>query len=69
MLFIQKVEQFGNQFSEDYVKIMKLGTLEKVKEYINGINDQWRKILMADTYFSILQGKKVGSDFEHDQIA
>ena len=49
---------------------MNLETPEKVQEFINGLNDQRRKILMADTYFSILQGKKVGSDFdfEHDII-
>lgn len=52
MLFIQKAERFDKQFSEDYVKIMELKTPEKVKAYINGININWRKILMADTYFN-----------------
>ncbi|MFX0002684.1 MAG: hypothetical protein ACFE9C_18765 [Candidatus Hodarchaeota archaeon] len=36
----------------------------KVRNYIDNLADGKRKILVADTYFSILQGEKAKVDLE-----
>ena len=56
LLFIQKVERFGDQFFKDYTFIMDLENSDSVKKYIESLEDRKRQILVADTYFSILQG-------------
>lgn len=66
MLFLAKLERFGKQFFEDYTKIIEM-SLDKVKEYIDGLQASKRKILIADTYFSIVQGRKAKFDADQTQ--
>ena len=56
MLFAQKVEQFGEKFSSDYVKIMSCESAKEVKQLVDNVSDPQRKILIADTYFNIRRG-------------
>ena len=42
-------------------------SLDKVKEYIDGLQASKRKILIADTYFSIVQGRKAKFDADQTQ--
>ena len=56
MLFAEKVEKFGEQFSKDYVKLMSCESSEEVKKFVDNVNDSKRKILIADTYFNIRKG-------------
>jgi len=56
MLFAQKVEKFGEQFSNDYVKLMSCESPEEVKQLVGSVSDPQRKILIADTYFNIRRG-------------
>jgi hypothetical protein len=54
LLFIAKVERFGDQFFKDYTFIMELENSDSVKKYIESLSDSKRQILVGDTYFSIL---------------
>ena len=56
MFFAKKLQHFGSEFLADYKIILKNLTPDKVKKYIESLNDRKRKILVADTYFSMLRG-------------
>ena len=56
MLFAEKVEKFGEQFSNDYVKLMSCESPEEVKQLVDSVSAPQRKILIADTYFNIRRG-------------
>ena len=60
MMFAQKLQNFGEQVMEDYVAIMSMISEKKapaeVKKFIVAIEDYKRRILAADTYFSIIKG-------------
>lgn len=51
--FYQKLEQFGEKFLEDYIKIMHLKTLKEIRQYIESLPDSHRKIRIAATYFNL----------------
>ncbi len=64
MLFAQKVQTFGEQVVKDYTKIMSLissSTPVEVKKFITSIKDYKRRILTADTYFSIIKGAETNA--------
>ncbi len=51
--FYQKLEQYGEEFIEDYIKIMHLKTLKNIRKYIESISESHRRIRIAATYFDI----------------
>ena len=66
MLFAQKLQNFGEQVMEDYTAIMSMISERKtpadVKKFITAIEDYKRRILAADTYFSIIKGAQSTQD-------
>ena len=56
MFFAKKLQLFGREFIADYKIILNLTTPDEVKKYIESLNDRKRKILVADTYFSMVRG-------------
>lgn len=61
LLFTEKVERFSEHFFKDYTAIMELKIDDEVKKCIESLDDRKRKILVDDTYFSIIQGRLVSS--------
>lgn len=51
--FYQKLEEFGEEFIEDYIKVMRLKTLKKIRQYIESLSESHRKIRIAATYYNI----------------
>ena len=66
MLFAQKVQNFGEPVMKDYTTIMTMISEKKtpadVKKFITAIEDYKRRILAADTYFSIIKGAQLTQD-------
>ncbi len=58
MLSAQKISEFGNNFLKDLqilTDIVKKGKRMDAKIYIDRLDDRKRKIVAADTYFTILR--------------
>ena len=66
MMFAQKLQNFGEQVMENYIAIMSMisskETPAEVKKFITAIEDYKRRILAADTYFSIIKGAQLPQD-------
>jgi len=57
MMAVEKIEQFGASFLQDLqtlTDIVKVGKVQDAKIYIDSLEDKERKILAADTYFTML---------------
>jgi len=57
MMAAEKIEQFGASFLQDLqtlTDIVKVGKAQDAKIYIDSLEDKERKILAADTYFTML---------------
>jgi len=53
ILFYQKLEQYGDEFREDYITTMHFKTLKQIRQYIESLSDSHRKIRIAATYFNL----------------
>ena len=56
MLSLQKIQEFKADFLRDLeilTDIVKLGKIEDAKIYIDTLNDRKRRIVAADTYFTM----------------
>ena len=57
MMATEKIKEFGSVFLQDLqtlTDIVKVGKVQDAKIYIDSLEDKKRKILAADTYFTML---------------
>ena len=57
MMAVEKIQEFGAPFLQDLqtlTDIVKVGEVQDAKIYIDSLEGKERKILAADTYFTML---------------